>query len=115
MPRIELDPWAEERLERERDGTLWQSSDEPFDRLAFAERAVALVRPRGTTVAICEGRRRVRVEAGRQWGGPPGARWAILSVPKDASRRAIATAVLGLSDASARPYALDVLLREAAE
>ena len=113
MPRLELDPWAEERLEREHDETLWQSSTESFDRIAFAERAVALVRPRETTVAICEGMRRVRLRSGRQWGGGPRARWAILTIPRDASRRAIATAVLALTEGDARPYALDVLVREA--
>jgi hypothetical protein len=106
MPRIEM-----ERVDVEDE--LDQSSSEAFDRMAFAERALALVRPRRTTVAICEGARRVRVEAGRQWGGAPGERWAILSVPRDASRRAIARAVLGLASPSAvdaRPWALDVLV-----
>lgn len=114
MPKIELDPWAEERREREENAILWQSSYEVFDRIAFAERIVALVRPKGTTVAICEGMRRVRLQSGRQWGGPPGARWAILSVPKTASRRAIATAVLGLHAGETKPFALDVLASEAA-
>jgi hypothetical protein len=113
MPTIELDPWAEERREREEDAILWQSSHEVFDRIAFAERIVALVRPKGTTVAICEGMRRVRLRAGRQWGGPPNARWAILSVPKTASRRAIAAAVLELHTGAAKPFALDVLASEA--
>ena len=113
MPKIELDPWAEERRESQEDAILWQSSHEVFDRLAYAERIVALVRPRLTTVAICEGMRRVRLQAGRQWGGPPGARWAILTVPKNASRRAIATAVLGLHLGEAKPFALDVLASEA--
>ena len=40
---------------------LAQTSSESFDRIAFAERAVALVRPPGTTVAICQGARRVRI------------------------------------------------------
>jgi hypothetical protein len=114
MPKLELDPFAEERREREENAILWQSSPEVFDRIAFAERIVALVRPRGTTVAICEGMRRVRLQSGRQWGGPPGARWAILSVPKTASRRAIASAVLGLHAGEAKPFALDVLASEAA-
>lgn len=116
MPRIELDSFPggfEERREREQDAVLWQSSSEEFDRIAFAERVVQLVRPKGTTVAICEGMRRVRLQDGRQWGGPPGARWAILSVPKNASRRAIASAVLGLGHGAATPYALDVLVNEA--
>jgi hypothetical protein len=114
MPKIELDPWADERREREEDAILWQSSHEDFDRMAFAERIVALVRPRGTTVAICEGMRRVRLQAGRQWGGGPGARWAILSIPKTASRRAIATAVLGLHLGETKPFAFDVIASEAA-
>ncbi len=102
MPRIEL-----ERIEEVDDAS--QTSTESFDRIAFAERALALVRPAGTTVAICEGSRRVRVDAGRQWGGALGQRWAILSVPTNASRRAIAGAVLELG-ATARPWALDVLI-----
>ena len=110
MPKIELDPWAEERRENQEDAILWQSSHEDFDRIAFAERIVALVRPKHTTVAICEGMRRVRLQAGRQWGGPPGARWAILSVPRTASRRAIVTGVLGLHLGEAKPFALDVVL-----
>ena len=104
MPRIEL-----ERLEEIDEPS--QCSTERFDRMAFAERALALVRPPRTTVAICPGSRRVRVEAGRQWGAPLGDRWAVLSVPMNASRRAIASAVLELGDGTVpRPWALDVLL-----
>lgn len=108
MPRIELDPWSDERLERAED--VAQRSAEVFDRIAFAERALSLVRPKGTTVAIREGLRRVKLDSGRQWGGDPGERWAILSVPHDASRRAIAHAVLELGAGRAKPWALDVLL-----
>lgn len=89
---------------------LAQTSTESFDRIAFAERAVALVRPPELTVAICEGARRVRVTGGRQWGAPEGHRWAMLTVPHDASRRAIAKAVLELAH-GARPFALDVLIQ----
>ncbi len=102
MPRIEI-----ERIEQEED--LAESSTETFDRIAFAERAIALVRPSRTTVAILEGSRRVKVSSGRQWGAPPGSRWAMVSVPRDASRRAIAKAVLALHDGSSRAWALDVL------
>jgi hypothetical protein len=104
MPRIEL-----ERLEEVDEQS--QSSTESFDRIAFAERALALVRPPRTTVAICPGSRRVRVEAGRQGGGGRGERWAVLSVPVNASRRAIASAVLELGDGTKpRAWALDVLI-----
>jgi hypothetical protein len=103
MPRIEL-----ERIEEVDDPV--QCSTESFDRVAFAERALALVKPPRMTVAICEGSRRVRVLAGRQWGGEKGERWAILSIPYNASRRAIASAILELGVGPSRPFALDVLL-----
>src|SRR5262245_49849364 len=114
MPRLEI-----ERIEEVID--LAESSAEAFDRIAFAERAIALVRPPDTTVAICEGTRSVHVESGRQWGAPLGARWAVVRVPPDASRRAIASAVLGLYAGrddghgpyrSSRAWALDVLMTE---
>lgn len=103
MPRIEI-----ERIEQAED--LADDANEAFDRIAFTERAVALVRPPKTTVAICEGSRRVRVEAGRQWGAEPGSRWAVISVPRNASRHAIASAILGLHDGTAKPWSLDVLV-----
>lgn len=104
MPRIELERIEEVDESQERSG-------ESFDRIAFAEQALALVALEHTTVAICPGTRRVTVDAGRQWGKPEGHRWAVLSVPVDASRRAIASAVLELTPfGAARPWALDVLV-----
>lgn len=107
MPRIEI-----ERIEQAED--LAESSTESFDRIVFAERAIALVfgvAESPTKIAICEGSRRVKVLAGKQWGAGPGSRWAIVSVPRDASRRAIATAVLGLHrEGTSRAWALDVLM-----
>lgn len=103
MPRIEI-----ERIERAEDAD--DTSTESFDRAEFAARALELVRPPRMRVAICGGSRRLDVTSGRSWGGPPGAKWAIVRVPVNASRRAIATAVLGLHDGTARPFTLDVLL-----
>jgi hypothetical protein len=111
MPRIEM-----ERLDHVEDAA--ESSAESFDRVAFAERALELVRAPGVTVAICEGARRVGLSQGRQWGGAPGERWAILYLCPNASRNAIASAVLGLARAphsrhgapSAHvPWTLDIL------
>ena len=106
MPRIEI-----ERIEQAED--LAESSTETFDRIAFTERALELVRPPRMTVAICEGSRRVKVALGRQWSHPqPDAKWAIVSVPRNASRRAIAAAVLGLHEGTPRAWALDVLVSQ---
>jgi hypothetical protein len=99
---------------------LDETSDERFDRSAFARQALELVRPERTTVAIYEGAARMRVESGRHWGAPGSKRWAMLAIPPKASRRAIALAVaqlvcdgpaVGTSAAQpSRPYVLDLLL-----
>jgi hypothetical protein len=98
--------------DRDLDGT--ETSSDSFDRIAFAERAVSLVKPPNMRVAIGVGRTRVVVESGRAWGKPEGARWALVCVPPTASRRAIAVAVATLADLPPAPYALSVLLAEAA-
>jgi hypothetical protein len=89
---------------------LAEEDDTSFDRMAFAAAALELVRPPKTRVAICSGASRVRVESGRAWGRGEGARWAMLSIPARASRRAIALAVAELARGTAAPWALDVLL-----
>jgi hypothetical protein len=92
----------------EHDRAAAELSDERFDRGEFAVRALDLVRPRRTTVAICEGATRMRLERGRRWGRP-GEAWAMLAIPRFASRRAIALAVAELSDVPTA-WALDLLL-----
>jgi hypothetical protein len=104
MPRVDISAL----VERERD--LAEEDDEPFDRFAFAVAALDLLRPPRTRVALCAGSSRVRVESGRAWGRGQDARWALLSIPARASRRAIAVAVAELAHGSPRPWALDVLL-----
>ncbi len=102
MPKMEIGADVEHELAEE--------DDESFDRLAFAAAALELVRPPRTRVAICAGASRVRVESGRAWGRGEGARWAMLSIPARASRRAIALAVAELARGTSAPWALDVLL-----
>jgi hypothetical protein len=94
---------------REPEREVDETSDERFDRAAFARHALALLRPPRTTVAISEGARRMHVAGGRVWGGAPGQRWAMLAIPRSASRRAITLAVAELAS-TPRPWALDVLL-----
>jgi hypothetical protein len=100
MPRVPplapLAPLEIESFEDDREDDRRLTSSERFDRLAFAERALALVRPRGMTVALCAGDRRIHIEHGRQWGKAAGSSWAILAVPPNASRRAIVNAILTL-------------------
>jgi hypothetical protein len=83
---------------------------EAFDRMAFAQRALDLVQPRKMRVAVCGKSSRLRVEVGRDWGEPEGARWALVAIPDTASRRSIALAIAELADCETQPYVLDVLL-----
>ncbi len=101
-------PYREREPEQSRDET----SSESFDRMAFAESALSLLRPRHTTVALCPARAgaEARVEIGRAWGKADGARWAMITIPANASRSAIARAVAALANASSPPYAVDILL-----
>jgi len=110
MPTLHLsrlDASEEERV------LVEEASLERFDRVAFALEAVEAVRPSRMTVAVCEARTKLHVEAGRLWGGGPTQTWAIVRVPPTASRQAIALAVSRL--VAPGPYALDVLLARAAE
>jgi hypothetical protein len=91
----------------ERDQFGRETSDEHFDRTAFARRALEIVRPPRTTVAICPDARRMRVEYGPSWRHR-GEGWALLAIPRNASRRAIALAVAEISRVP-RAWALDVL------
>jgi hypothetical protein len=59
-------------------------------------------------VAVCEGSSRMNVAVGRRWGHP-GEAWAMLAIPRYASRRSIALAVAELSGVPPA-WALDVLL-----
>ncbi len=112
MRSFPLQPGHELVEEREE---VEETSSESFDRVAFAMSAIALVRPLGMTVAVCGESARLRIEEGRSWGRGEGARWALVCIPPNASRRAIAVAVSQLAagkEIAASPYALDLLFAD---
>ncbi len=100
-------------ISAEREPSAEEVSDDRFDRAEFALRALEIVRPRRTTVAICQDAAQLRVESGPRWGRP-GEAWALLAIPRHASKRAIALAVAELAG-GARAWVLDVLLGSANE
>jgi hypothetical protein len=107
----ERDPNHLVDVAEERDLVMCETSDESFDRFAFAARALDLVRVQKTTVALCEGTSRVHVEAGKDLRAMRDERrWAMLFIPPRASRRAIAIAALSLATSPAPAYSIDVLL-----
>lgn len=83
---------------------------ERFDRLSFALRALALLKPPQTRVAVYTCRSEIRIEQGRDLESGPEARWALVGIPPDASREHIAVALAGLADALHVPYVLDALM-----
>ncbi|MBN1609352.1 MAG: hypothetical protein JW940_22165 [Polyangiaceae bacterium] len=105
-----LDLGREESLVRslQRD----QRSTAGFDRLAFALRAVQLLRPHATDVAVYRSTH-LHVVQGRDLSRGGEARWAIVGIPNNASAEAVALALLELTDLSQRPLALELALAEA--
>lgn len=96
--------WA---IEAER--RLDVGSSEEFDRIAFAMRALRLLRP-PMTVAVYPRSRALSVETGRDLSTEPSGTWALLGIPPDASRAHIALAVAELASAERRPWLLDLLI-----
>ena len=82
---------------------------EQFDRLAYAKRALRLLRVR-TTVALCAGTERIQVQAGGLPGDASRGTWAIVSIPPDASRVGIALTLARLAGREHDAYVMDLLL-----
>lgn len=88
-PFVELD---RDRIESER-------STEDFDRIAFAMLALDRMPPRIGTIAVLESRGgSVKIDEGQKW--------AVLIVPRMASRRAIAHAVATIAKSPLPPWSL---------
>ena len=86
--------------------------DQRFDRLAFALRAVGLLGPERTRVAVFTSSRLV-VEEGRDLARGPGARWAMVGIPRDASAQSIVLALTRLESVAGTPYSFEATLRAA--
>jgi hypothetical protein len=79
-----------------------------FDRLAYAMRVLAILRP-GLKVVLYEAVHGMRIERGRKHGHP-GSHLACVGIPKHASRAHIAVGLAQLTQRDRVPYLLDVLL-----
>jgi hypothetical protein len=82
---------------------------EAFNRLAYAKHVLKVL-SLPTKVAICVGAEKLKVEHGGQPGARNRGRWAIVSIPPDASRAHIAIALAKLAGRELDPYVLDTLL-----
>lgn len=98
----------EERREIARD-----VGHERFDRIAFALRALEILKPPGMTVAVFQSRFALKIERGRDWGRGPDKQWAMVSIPPDATRENIVLALTDLAGLPPTPWLLDTLLAPA--
>jgi hypothetical protein len=87
---------------------------ERFDRLAYATRVLRLLAPRGMTVVLCPGTERLVVREGKELDPSRAPRWAMVSIPPDASRAHIAVSLARLAGRQGEPFLLDVLTRVSA-
>jgi hypothetical protein len=82
-----------------------------FDRIAFAMRALDILRPKRMRVAVYPTLSSLRVEQGRDLR-PDGVSWALVGIPPHASREHIAYALAELAGVASVPFAVQLLLAE---
>ena len=82
---------------------------EEFDRIAFAMRALDLLRPKRLRIAVYRVAQTLHVEAGKDLKRE-GYRWAMVGIPPHASREHIAYALAELAGVASVPYAVQMLL-----
>ncbi|MFI5299807.1 MAG: hypothetical protein ACHREM_17100 [Polyangiales bacterium] len=80
-----------------------------FDRVAFARRVLAILRPAKVSVAVYPSSADLRVEKGRAWSHGPDAEWAMVAIPGHATRAEIVLALAELSGLARQPFLVDLL------
>jgi hypothetical protein len=86
------------------------SDPDEFDRIAFAMRALSVLRPRRMTVAVYPSVSSLRVERGRDLAASAPSTWAMVGIPPDASRETIALALAELAGFGRRPFVVELLV-----
>jgi hypothetical protein len=87
---------------------------ETFDRMAFAARALGLLRP-PLSVALYPRASKLQVERASTTVAKLGKPWAVVGIPVNASRRHIAYALAELSGVEDLPYVVDMLVQHAGQ
>lgn len=83
-----------------------------FDRIAFAMRALRLLRPNHMTVAVYESITTLRIESMLDLRRRDGSTQATVGIPPDASREHIAYALAELAGKAEVPYVVELLLAD---
>lgn len=84
---------------------------EDFDRVAFAREVLEILQPAKVSVALRPGWGSIGVERGRDWARPEGFSWAMVSIPRFATRREIVFTLVELLGVPGHPYRYDLLAR----
>jgi hypothetical protein len=82
-------------------------STEEFDRIGFAMRLLAILRPPRMRIAVYERYQELTVERGRNLESGP--TWAMVGIPPHASREHIALALAELAGIARVPFVVDLL------
>lgn len=104
-PRLDETPNGWIRHDERRAPEGWCTED--FDRVSFARRVLDVLRPANVRVLIRDGSREFVVEEGRLWG-TAASRWAIVAIPRQASREDIVWTLVELVGYTPGPYRFDV-------
>ena len=105
-----LDPHCYE--ERATSRAVRRCPDQRLARLAFALRALRLLKLPRTRVAVFPSRR-LTAHSGRELGPVPEARWAMVGIPADATARSIVLALTEIAVSATATHALTAALAAA--
>lgn len=97
--------YEERSRARDHERHPWQR----FDRVAFALRALRLLIPSDTRIAVFRSNR-LQVTQGLDLARGPSARWVMLGIPWDASAESIVLALTELAGVGQHPYSLEATL-----
>ena len=105
-----LNPYRYEERSRASDYERhpWQR----FDRVAFALRALRLLIPTNTRIAVFQSNH-LHVVQGLDLARGPSARWVMLGIPSDASAESIVLALTQIEGVGQHPYTLEATLHSA--
>ncbi|MDO9020669.1 MAG: hypothetical protein Q8S73_31700 [Deltaproteobacteria bacterium] len=104
--RPDDDPTVWVREEERRAPQGWCT--EEFDRVDFARRVLDVLKPRGVRVLLRDGAREFVIEQGRLWSAGD-ARWAMVAIPRQASREDIMWNLVEVVGYTPGPYRFDVM------
>ncbi|MFZ5892805.1 MAG: hypothetical protein ACOY0T_17225 [Myxococcota bacterium] len=102
---------AESRYEFKEARRVFEARDsEQFSRIDFALRVLDLLRP-NIDVTVYESLTRIHVRRGRDWSVGPDATWALVAIPRNASRHNIAFALAELTGKADQAFVVDLVVR----